>query len=506
MTDILIGKGKNQVFIKSEMLNRHGLIAGATGTGKTTTLKVIAERASMLGIPVFIPDVKGDLYGLHIAGEENEKITERLNFIGDENFKFQGFPVQSWDILEDFGVPIRATVSDLGPILLSNLLELNDVQTGILNIAFKVADERGLLILDFKDLKSMLNYISEHSKELRAEYGNISPQSVGAINRALLVLENEGAEKFFGEPALDVNDLMKKTPDGKGIINILNSKVLFQRPKLYTTFLLWFLSEIYEILPEVGDLEIPKMLFFFDEAHLIFSQGSKVLKDKLLQVIKLIRSKGVGVFFVTQSPGDIPEDVLSQLGNKIQHALRAFTPKDRKMIKDTAMNFRENPNLDIESALTNMKSGEALVSCLDEKGLPQVTEKALIMPPMSSFDTMSAEDIKAFSNESIIMSKYKDMIDRVSAYEVLLEERKRIEAEQEKLEQEKVRIKEEELSRKEAERIRKEEERLERERKKNRSELEKFGGKVINSMVGTASRKIGNELMRGIFGTLLGKK
>ncbi|MDD7731756.1 MAG: DUF853 family protein, partial [Eubacteriales bacterium] len=285
-----------------------------------------------------------------------------------------------------------------------------------------------------------------------------------------------------------------------------NSKVLFQRPKLYTTFLLWFLSEIYEILPEVGDLETPKMLFFFDEAHLIFSQGSKVLKDKLLQVIKLIRSKGVGVFFVTQSPGDIPEDVLSQLGNKIQHALRAFTPKDRKMIKDTAMNFRENPNLDIESALTNMKSGEALVSCLDEKGLPQVTEKALIMPPMSSFATMSSEDIKTFSNESIIMSKYKDMIDRVSAYEMLLEERKRIEAEQEKLEQEKARIKEEELSRKEAERIRKEEERLERERKKNRSELEKFGGKVINSMVGTASRKIGNELMRGIFGTLLGKK
>ena len=360
MTDILIGKGESQVFLKTEMLNRHGLIAGATGTGKTTTLKVIAERASMLGIPVFIPDVKGDLYGLHIAGEENEKINERLNFIGDNSFNFQSFPVQSWDILEDLGVPIRATVSDLGPILLSNLLELNDVQMGILNIAFKVADERGLLILDFKDLKSVLNYISENSNELRAEYGNISPQSVGAINRSLLVLENEGAEKFFGEPALDVNDLIKKTTDGKGVINILNSKVLFQRPKLYTTFLLWFLSEIYELLPEVGDLEIPKMLFFFDEAHLIFSQGSKVLKDKLLQVIKLIRSKGVGVFFVTQSPGDIPEDVLSQLGNKIQHALRAFTPKDRKMIKDTAMNFRENPNLDIESALTNMKSGEAL--------------------------------------------------------------------------------------------------------------------------------------------------
>ena len=303
-----------------------------------------------------------------------------------------------------------------------------------------------------------------------------------------------------------MNDLIKKTTDGKGVINILNSKVLFQRPKLYTTFLLWFLSEIYELLPEVGDLEIPKMLFFFDEAHLIFSQGSKVLKDKLLQVIKLIRSKGVGVFFVTQSPGDIPEDVLSQLGNKIQHALRAFTPKDRKMIKDTAMNFRENPNLDIESALTNMKSGEALVSCLDEKGLPQVTEKVLIMPPMSSFGTMSEEDIKAFSNCSILMSKYKDVIDRESAYELLLAEKKRIDTEKEKLEQEKERIKAEELSRKEQERLKKEEERLARERKKNRSELEKFGGRVINSMIGTASRKIGNELVRGIFGTLLGKK
>lgn len=506
MSDLLIGKGEDKVFIKSNMLNRHGLIAGATGTGKTTTLKVIAELASSIGVAVFIPDIKGDLYSLNKEGELNEKVKERVQKIGIENYSVKKFPVESWDILDDLGVPIRATISDLGPILLSNLLELNDTQTGVLNIAFKVADERGLLLIDLKDLRSMLNYISENANELRDRYGNISPQSVGAINRALLVLENEGAEKFFGEPALDISDLFKRTSDGYGVINILNAKTLFMRPRLYSTFLLWLLSEIYENLPEVGDSEKPKMLFFFDEAHLLFSNGSDVLKDKLLTVVKLIRSKGVGIFFVTQSPADIPDDVLSQLGNKIQHALRAFTPKDRKMIKETAENFRENPNLDITTTLTNMGSGVALVSTLDESGLPNVTQKTLISPPMSSFETFTEAQIKEIANNSFLISKYKDAIDRESAYELLLKEKEEIKLKEEELKKAKEQEKQNELSRKEEEKRRKEEEKLERAKRRNKSELEKFGGRVLNSMIGTVGRKIGNELVRGIFGNLLGKK
>ncbi|MDO5717069.1 MAG: DUF853 family protein [Tissierellia bacterium] len=498
MNTIYIGKGEQDVFLRNEKLNRHGLIAGATGTGKSTTLKVIAEQASEQGIPVFLPDVKGDMYTFLEAGSMNEKLEERLQRLGLEEFSFRDYPVECWDVFGTEGNPVRTTISDMGPILLSNLLELNEVQSGILNIAFSVADEKGYLLLDLKDLKAMLHYIGENAKELKFRYGNISPASVGAIQRALLVLENQGAGEFFGEPAVNMEDFFRVDGNGRGYINILDARVLYQKPKLYATFMLWLLSELYERLPEVGDVKKPKFMFFFDEAHLLFSTGSKPLTEKLEQVLRLIRSKGVSIFFVTQSPADIPDTILGQLGNKIQHSLRAFTPKDRKIIKETASNFRENPRFDTAEMLTNMGSGEALVSVLDEEGKPTITEHTLIAPPHSKFGTVERERILATVQSSPLYGKYKDPVDRESAYEVLMEKliaNKYLE----QLEEERKReVKEKREAEREAARI-------EREKRRNRSFVEKELERMKNSAVGTVGRGVGRQILRGILGSILGK-
>ncbi len=494
--DILIGKGDNPVYLKTEMMNRHGLIAGATGTGKTTTLKVIAERASELGIPVFLPDVKGDLFSLASPGVMNENIKSRVEKIGLD-YHTNAYDIEVWDVFGELGHPLRTTISEMGPLLLANLLDLNDTQEGVLNIAFKVADDEGLLLLDLKDLRSMLSYISDNRKDYTTKYGNISTASIGAIQRALLLLENDGADYFFGEPAFDINDLFRKE-DGQGIINILNAKVLHQKPRLYTAFMVWLLSELYENLPEVGDQEYPKILFFFDEAHILFQYGSKILIEKLTQVIRLIRSKGVGVFFVTQRPDDIPEEILSQLGNKIQHALRAFTPKDRKMIKQTAENFRENPKFDTAEALTNLESGVALCSVLDGEGMPIVTERALIAPPQSAFDAMPDDEVRALIPGEMD-KKYRNMIDRESAFEILDEKLAKKQAEEE-------RIKQEEAIRKEQIKKDQDESRALRQQKRNKSELEKQLGRMTNSALNSMSRSLGTKIMRGILGSIFGGK
>ncbi|MDD7761214.1 MAG: DUF853 family protein [Firmicutes bacterium] len=495
--DILIGKGDEKVYLKSEMINRHGLIAGATGTGKTTTLRVIVEALSELGVPVFLPDVKGDIFSLTKPGDIDENISERINFIGMD-FNPRAYDIELWDVFGEMGHPVRTTISEMGPLLLSNLLDLNEVQEGILNIVFRVADDEGLLLLDLKDLKSMLQYVLDNAKELRGKYGNISSASVCAIQRSLLVLENEGADYFFGEPALEIEDIIRQDSEGGGVINILNSKLLHQKPRLYATFMVWILSELYENLPEVGDNELPKLVFFFDEAHILFQYGSKVLIEKLTQVVRLIRSKGVGIFFVTQRPNDIPEEILSQLGNKIQHALRAFTPKDRKAIKETAQNFRDNPNFSTEEVLTNMPSGYALVSTLDADGLPNITEKTMIAPPKSSFEALSANEIRELI-PSDMDKKYRNSVDRESAFEIL-EERILLKKEQdEKLEAE-------EAKRKEEIRRDQDEARAERQKKRNKSELEKQIGRMTNSALNSMSRTLGNKILRGILGGLIGKK
>ena len=494
--DILVGKGENPVYLKTEMLNRHGLIAGATGTGKTTTLKLIAEDASDLGIPVFLPDVKGDLFSLSVPNEMNDNVKDRVNKIGLD-YSPAAYDIEVWDVFGDLGHPMRTTISEMGPLLLANLLDLNEVQEGILNIAFKVADDEGMPILDLKDLRAMLNYISENRKAYTSTYGNISTASIGAIQRALLLLENDGAEYFFGEPAFEIDDLFRQE-GGKGLINILNAKILHQKPRLYTTFMVWLLSELYEHLPEVGDQEYPKIIFFFDEAHLLFQYGSKLLTDKLAQVIRLIRSKGVSVFFVTQRPDDIPDEILAQLGNKFQHALRAFTPKDRKMIKETAQNFRDNPSFDTAETLTNLQSGEALVSTLDADGLPNITEKTLMAPPKSTFDAIDDDSVRALI-PGAMDKKYRKMIDRESAFEILEEKLTKIqeEAEAKALAEEK---------RKEDIRRDQDESRAERQKRRNKSELEKAMGKMANQTIYSMSRTLGNRIMRGILGGIFGGK
>ena len=407
--------------IIGKMANRHGLIAGATGTGKTVTLQVMAESFCQAGVPCFMADMKGDLSGISQAGKMSGFIEKRLPEFGIENPEFQACPVRFFDVFGEQGHPMRATVSQMGPQLLSRLLGLNETQDGVLNIVFRVADERGLLILDLKDLRSMLDYVSQHAKEYTSQYGNVSSASVGAIQRALLQLESQGADKFFGEPSFDIYDLMQ-TEGGKGIMNVLAADKLMMQPKLYSTFLLWLLSELYSTLPEVGDLPLPKLVFFFDEAHMLFDGTSKALLDKIEQVIRLIRSKGVGIYFITQSPTDIPENILGQLGNRVQHALRAYTPKDQKAVKTAADTFRANPAFKTDEAIMNLETGEALVSFLDEKGAPSVVERAKILFPLSQIGAITEGQRQDIIKQSRIYGKYDQMIDRESAYEQLMKE------------------------------------------------------------------------------------
>jgi len=416
---LLIAKGKQELYALPKMLNRHGLIAGATGTGKTVTLQVIAESLSKIGVPVFMADVKGDLSGISQAGGQNPKVADRIKQLGLKDFAFSGCPVTFWDVFGAQGHPVRATISDMGPLLLGRLLDLNETQAGVLAIVFKIADDNKMLLLDLKDLRAMTQSVGDNAKEFRTQYGNVSAASIGAIQRGLLQLEQQGAEKFYGEPMLDIEDLLQTDNKGNGMVNIIAADKLFQAPKVYSTFLLWLLAELFENLPEVGDLEKPKLVFFFYEAHLLFNDAPQALLEKIEQVVRLIRSKGVGVFFVTQNPLDIPDIVLGQLGNRVQHALRAFTPRDQKAVKAAAETFRVNPELDTEKVIMELGVGEALVSFLDEKGTPGIVQRAFVCPPHSQIGPITPEQRQQIIKQSLVAGHYERAVDRESAYEIL---------------------------------------------------------------------------------------
>ncbi|HNQ80572.1 MAG: DUF853 family protein [Acidobacteriota bacterium] len=424
---LLIAKGTEEIRLLPRMANRHGLITGATGTGKTVSLQVLAENFSRIGVPVFMADVKGDLSGVSRPGTETPKIGERLDKLGLRPFEFAGKPVVFWDIFGDQGHPVRTTISDMGPLLLSRLFNLSETQSGVLSLVFKVADDNGLLLLDSKDLRAMLQYCGDHADDFQTEYGRISPASIGAIQRSLLDLETQGGDRLFGEPALNLADFIQTDSQGRGVINILAADRLMLQPKTYATFLLWMLAELYENMPEVGDLEKPKLVFFFDEAHLLFTDAPAVLLQKIEQIVRLIRSKGVGVYFVTQNPLDVPDIALGQLGNRIQHALRAFTPRDQKAVRAAATTFRANPKLDVEKTITELGVGEALVSFLDEKGRPGIVERAFILPPRSQIGPISADERRRIIGSSVLYGHYERQIDRESAYEHLKEKARQAE-------------------------------------------------------------------------------
>ena len=479
------GNGEQTVFMDASMANRHGMVAGATGTGKTVTLQILAENFSKIGVPVFLADVKGDVSGVGKPASPHPKIDERIETIGIDNYQMTPSPVVFWDLFGKQGHPIRTTVSEIGPLLLSNLLELNDTQTGILYSCFKIADDQGMLILDLKDLRAMLIWMGDNRATLKSEYGNISTASIGAIQRGLLVLEEQGAEFLLGEPAIELQDLMGLDFSGRGIINILDaSKLVQSSPKLYATFLLWLLSELFETLPEVGDAEKPKFVMFFDEAHLLFDGAPKVLIDKIEQVVRLIRSKGVGIYFISQSPLDIPEEILGQLGLKIQHALRAFTPKDQKAVRTVAGTFRANPGIDTSSVITELGVGEALVSTLDQEGIPTQVEQVLIRPPESRIGPMTPKEREEQLSRSPYKGRYDVPLDRESAYEMLTK-RAEINAAQEEA------IEKEESIRQAAEK-----ESKPRRRSSRQTPTEAF--------VASAARSIGSQLGRRIIRGLLG--
>src|SRR5512139_2656119 len=416
---LLIAKNATtDLFLLPQMANRHGLVTGATGTGKTVTLQTLAEHFSSIGVPCFMSDVKGDLSGVSQPGGGNAKVAERVTMLKLEGFAYQGYPVTFWDPFGEGGHPVRATVSDMGPLLLSRMLDLNETQSGVLNLVFKVADDNGLLLLDLKDLRSMLAFVGENAKQFTTEYGNVSSASIGAIQRGLLALESQGGDQIFGEPMLNIADLMQ-TERGRGVVNILAADRLMQSPKLYATLLLWLLAELFENLPEAGDLDKPKLVFFFDEAHLLFDDAPEALVDKIEQVVRLIRSKGVGVYFVTQNPADVPDKVLSQLGNRVQHALRAFSPRDQKAVRAAAETMRDNPKLDEAAIITELGVGEALVSLLDAKGSPTVVERAFIVPPEAQIGPISDAERAAVIKSSVLAGHYENVVDRESAYEKL---------------------------------------------------------------------------------------
>ena len=510
--------GDAKLCIKSKYANRHGLIAGATGTGKTVTLKVMAESFSDAGVPVFLSDIKGDLSGMCKPGEEKENITKRVSELGmEEDFSFKAYPTVFWDIFGKKGLPLRTTISEFGPMLLAKLLDLNQIQTDILNIIFKIADDEGLLLIDLKDLKSMLNYVSENAADYKAEYGNIAPQSVNAIMRGLVALGDKGGDVFFGEPALDINDWFV-TKDGKGMINVLDATTIINDPGIYATFMLWMLAELFEIMPEVGDLDKPKMVFFFDEAHLLFKDTPKALLQKIEQVVKLIRSKGIGVYFITQNPSDIPDEVLAQLGNKVQHALRAYTPAEQKGIKAAAQSYRANPDFDTAEIITNLGIGEAVVSFIEDDGAPAMVRKAKVLPPQSYLGAIDDMMRAAVISMSDLAGKYKDMVDRDSAYEFL--QRLQVEISQKQEEERQAEIarkeaeKQAEIERKEAEKqakaAQKEAEKqareAEKEEKKKKDAIKKGVATVAGTAAGTIGRQIGKTLGKsgGKFGSSLG--
>ena len=525
-TPIIIAKKttntQQDVVLHSKFANRHGLIAGATGTGKTVTLKVLAESFSRLGVPVFLADAKGDVSSLAQAGASNPKFDERIKSLGIDSIPFAASPVVFWDLFAEQGHPIRTTITEIGPLLLARMLNLNDTQEGVLSAVFRIADDQGMLLIDFKDLKAMIGYVSEHAAEFKAEYGNLSPASLGAIQRNLLALADQGGDQFFGEPSLNILDFIQTDSNGHGYINILAADKLMNTPKLYATFLLWMLSELFEQLPEVGDMDKPKLVFFFDEAHLLFDNASAALQEKIEQVVRLIRSKGVGIYFVTQNPLDLPESVLGQLGNRVQHALRAFTPKDQKAVKTAADTFRANPEFEVEQAITELAVGEALISCLDEQGTPQVVERAWVMPPYSSFSPISPEQRQALISQSIVAGIYEKRLDRESAFELL--QNKVVERQQQavQIEQEKQQAKEQELlakqQAKEAKTLAKqqarEQERIAKEQQKGAEREAKQREKLIQDTVGTfaksAARSLGGstgqKIVRGLLGSLFGRK
>lgn len=416
---MLLAKSEDFIYLLPRMANRHGLIAGATGTGKTVTLQTLAEQFSRSGVPVFMADVKGDLSGMSRIGGGNAKVDERIALLGVEDFNFSPCPVTFWDVFGVKGHPVRTTVAELGPLLLARMLNLNEVQGGVLTAVFKIADDKGWLLLDLKDLRAMMQHASENAAQYSAEYGNISSASVGAVQRALLQLEHEGADQLFGEPALNLEDMMQTDSKGHGFINILASDKLYNSPRVYASLLLWILSELFEQLPEVGDVDKPKLVFFFDEAHLLFNDAPKALMDKIEQVVRLIRSKGVGIYFISQNPLDIPDVVLGQLGNRVQHALRAFTPRDQKAVKSAAETFRPNPKVDVASAITELGVGEALVSFLDEKGRPMPVERAFVCPPGSRIGMATDEERSQTMRSSLVYGYYEKSLDRESAYEIL---------------------------------------------------------------------------------------
>ncbi len=483
---ILLGiSGNEKVYLYPSMANRHGMIAGATGTGKTITLKVLAESFSDCGVPVFLADVKGDLAAMCKAGAMNSNIQERVDAMGlaEAGYQFDAYPTTFWDVYGEKGMPLRTTISEMGPLLLSRILDLNEVQSDILTIIFKIADDQGLLLLDTKDLRAMIQYVSEHANDYAEEYGNMAKQSLAAILRSLVALESQGADKFFGETALNITDWFCTDRNGKGMIQILDCQKLIHNPTMYSTFLLWMLSELFETLPEAGDGEKPKMVFFFDEAHMLFNHASKTLLDKIEQVVKLIRSKGVGIYFITQSPKDIPDGVLAQLGNKVQHALRAYTPTEQKATKAAAMSFRENPEFDTYEVLTALGTGEALVSVLDEKGVPTVVQRCKILPPQSQMGALDDEERKVAITDNLLYIKYSQEVDRESAYEIL---KKKVVAEAEETEETKVRQKEKE---------------------KQARKVKSAAKSVARTATGTIGREIGKQIgdaVGGSFGKRLG--
>ena len=498
------------IVLHSQFANRHGLIAGATGTGKTVTLKVLAESFSRLGVPVFLADAKGDVSSLAKAGVSSPKFGERLKTLNIESVPFAASPVIFWDLFGQQGHPIRTTISEIGPLLLAQMLNLNDTQEGVLSAVFRIADDQGLLLIDFKDLKAMLTYVSENAAELKAEYGNLSPASLGAIQRNLLALGDQGGEQFFGEPSLNILDFIQTDSNGHGYINILAADKLMNTPKLYATFLLWMLSELFEQLPEVGDMDKPKLVFFFDEAHLLFENASPALQQKIEQVVRLIRSKGVGIYFITQNPLDLPESVLGQLGNRVQHALRAFTPKDQKAVKTAADTFRANPEFKVDQAITELAVGEALISCLDEQGTPQIVERGWVMPPYSSFTPITPEERQVIIGQSIVAGVYDQAVDRDSAYEML--QKKVLQQSQQKQadELEKQQSKEQDaLAKQQA----KEQERFAKEQQKAAEKAQRDREKLTQDIVGTfaksAARSLGGstgqKIVRGLLGSLFGK-
>ncbi|MBO4817706.1 MAG: DUF853 family protein [Bacteroidales bacterium] len=484
------------ISIIGKMANRHGLIAGATGTGKTVTLQVLAETFCQAGVPCFMADMKGDLSGISQPGKLSGFIQKRLPEFGIEDPQFQSCPVRFFDVFGEQGHPMRATISDLGPQLLGRLLELNETQTGILNIVFKFADDNGLLLLDLKDLRLLLDHVAKNAAALTTEYGNVSAASVGTIQRALLTLENQGADKFFGEPDFDVYDLLQ-CEGGKGVMNVLAADKLMLNPKLYSTFLLWLLSDLYARLPEVGDMDLPKLIFFFDEAHMLFNDTSKALVDKIEQVVRLIRSKGVGVYFVTQSPTDIPESILGQLGNRIQHALRAFTPKDQKAVRTAADTFRANPAFKTDEAIMNLETGEALVSFLDEKGAPTVVERAKILFPLSQIGAITDDQRAMIIKQSRLYGRYDTAVDRESAFEVLLKQAE---------EQAEAKRKAEEEQKAEAERIAQEKEQARQEKENAKKKKNGLGNKIFAAVATAVAASVARSVGSAVSNSISGKK